>query len=399
MVAPRHGGSPRPLPNAAGDPPDREVHDATLNSPLAFSSRILWYQPDALLLPMRIGDSVNLYRRTLDSVSSAITQGTGRETWPTLSAGGELVFSRAEVVPTIWSLPLESRAGSGEPPHRESAPSSLFGVSRDGARLIFERPIGAGTAQIVALDRKTGAETVLVSQVVGGAGIGSLWAQVSPDGSHAIYKRISPNQLGHYVVSTTEGAPRLVLPDGKFRLATSWRNDGKHVVGECVPGAICELDTTTGSMRELLANPPGFELLYPALSWDGKWIAFMRRGRGTTVVCAVRLHPDGSLPSESDWVQVSPGRLTASRPRFAPDNRGIYYLLTEGGVQSLVRQNIDPATGRLLGDRLKLAPVQAFPTWFAYSIGASSTTVDLARDRVFYNTSDVSGNVWALTLR
>jgi len=399
IVAPRHGGSPRPLPNVVDDPPERAVHDATVNSPLAFSNRILWYEPDALLLPIRHGDSVNLYRRTLNNVSSPITQGAGRETWPTLSAGGELVFSRAEVVPTIWSLPLESRAGSGEPPRRESAPSSLFGVSHDGARLVFERPIGAAAVQIVALDRKTGAETVLASQVVGGAGLGSLWTQVSPDGSQAIYKNVSASQLAHSVVSTTEGAPRLVIPQGKFRTATTWRNDGKHVLGECVPGAICELDTTTGSMRELLANPPGFELLYPALSWDGQWIVFMRRSRGATMICAGRVHPDGSLPGESEWVEVSPRGLTASRPRFAPDNRAIYYLLTEGGVQSLVRQDIDPATGRLLGDRLKLAPVQTFPTWFAYSIGASSTTVDVARDRVFYNTSDVRGNVWALSLR
>src|SRR5262249_3983816 len=153
----------------------------TINSPLAFSTRMLWYRPDALLLSMRVGDSVNLYRITLDGVTSAITQGTGRETWPSLSADGELVFSRAEVVPTIWSVPLQSR-GAGESPQRESAPSSLFGISRDGTRLVFERPTGANAVQIVTLDRKSRTETVLGSQVVGGGGIGSTWAQVSPDG-------------------------------------------------------------------------------------------------------------------------------------------------------------------------------------------------------------------------
>ena len=44
-------------------------------------------------------------------------------------------------------------------------------------------------------------------------------------------------------------------------------------------------------------------------------------------------------------------------------------------------------------------PVQPFPAWFAYSIGASGTTVDVSRDRVFYNTSDVRGNIWAMSLR
>jgi hypothetical protein len=77
VIARRHGGSPQPLPKSSSDPPERAAHDATINSPLAFSNLIIWYQADALLLPMCIGHSINVYRRTLDGVSSA-TQGTGR---------------------------------------------------------------------------------------------------------------------------------------------------------------------------------------------------------------------------------------------------------------------------------------------------------------------------------
>jgi hypothetical protein len=316
-----------------------------------------------------------------------------------VSASGEFVFCRAENIPTIWSLPIEGRAASGEPPHREAAPASLFGASRDGARLVFERMIGAGTAQVVALDRKAGTETLLATQQVGGAGIGSLWTQVAPDGSQAIYRVILPNNYSHYLVSTTDGAPRRVVPADDFGLASTWRPDGRHVVGECKGGAICELDTATGSMRDLLAKPVGIELLYPALSWDGKWIACMRRGQSGTVICAARVRTDGTLPGESEWVEISPRGIAASRPRFASDNRGIYYLLSEGGVQSLFRQDIDPDSGRPLGERRNLAPVQVFPAWFGYSIGASSSTVDVSRDRVFYNTADVRSNVWAMSLR
>ena len=52
-----------------------------------------------------------------------------------MAATGDVVFTRAEYQPTIWSMPLD--AGPGAQPRKEVAPAGLFGVSRDGAKLVF----------------------------------------------------------------------------------------------------------------------------------------------------------------------------------------------------------------------------------------------------------------------
>jgi Tol biopolymer transport system component len=381
-VAPRHNGSIQRIGDALG-----------------FMSRPAWFRlrsgREGVILPVPSGDSVNLYRLNFDGRKEPVTQGTGSETWPVVSPSGELIFTRAEETPAVWSLPM---GGSNGQPSREAAPARNFGTSRDGTKLVYGRMLGARRGQLVMRDRMTRAETVLATHDVFGGGAGSFWPQVSPDGTLIIYRALT-RPAGQYLVSAEGGEPRLAVSGSKFNLAGDWFPDGRRVIGECAPtelglqGAmfgICDLDSATGMVRRLLKAPQGVELLSPSLSWDGKWVSFMLRRSGRTVICATPVRPDDTVASEAEWLQISPENGDASRPRFSPDGSTIYYELKRGGILILVKQKLDPATKRPLEKPLQLAQVEIS--------GNVQNIVAVTRDRVFFNTDEIRSNIWMTRL-
>jgi hypothetical protein len=170
-------------------------------------------------------------------------------------------------------------------------------------------------------------------------------------------------------------------------------------VGECERGAICEMDPDDWSIRQLVAKPPAEQLLYPSYSWDGKWMAFMQRGGGTTAITMARVLADGGIAPRSEWVRVSPVEIkAAARPRFTEDGKLLFYIKNEGGLQHLMRQSVDLAAGRATGPPVQIALVHIFPAWFADSIGSPTSTVEVSKNRVYFNSVELRGNVWTTSL-
>jgi Tol biopolymer transport system component len=357
-------------------------------------SRIVWFRlrkgSEGLLFSWRLGDSTNLFVVTLDGGQRQITSGTGLETGAAVSLDGDLLFTRAESSGAVWSIPLNR----GARPTREIAPATYFTASVDGTKLVYGRMLGAARGELVLRDRTTGGESVLVAQDVQMFGAGSFWPQISPDGKWIIY-RVFSKTPGIYLISTDGGAPRLLLSamSKDFSLASDWRPNGAQVIGECGISAngICELDPVTGNSRRLLSDPKGGELLYPSFSWDGKWVAFMRRREGRTAIFATPVQSDGSLEGEPQWIRISSEDGNASRPRFSPDGSKIYYLVKRGAEEGLICQKLDPATKKPSGSVVELATIP-----FS-GIGTGLLTV--SRGHVFFNTTELRSNVWMTRIK
>jgi Tol biopolymer transport system component len=367
----------------------------------AIWSQIFWYRlangGEGLVVSWRHGDTVNLTRLSLDGKTQPITQGTGWESWPSVSSAGQIAFTRAEIAPTIWSLPLTASPGN-ERPRKEVAPAATFSVLRDGSRLVFARMLGTHTGEVVSRDTATGAETILATHE-NIFPVGSIWIQTAPDGSQVTYRVLGPQNSGHYLLSMTGGSPRFLQSIKEFNVASDWFPDGRRILGECTPtsAGLCALDPVTGSVTKLLRDAKG-ELLFPSWSWDGKWLTFMRRRARRTVVCVAPVHQDGSFGAEAEWIEISPPDSSSTRPRFGPDGNSIFYLSNEKGVLTLVRQELDPATKHARGPAAQLAPVQVFPSTLAYSIGASNSVVGVSSTRVYFNAIDVRSNVWMTSI-
>ena len=406
LVAPRRGG---------------EVRALFPMSTNQLASRITWFRPrhgqEFLIFSAPSGDSLNLFRLNFDGTREQITSGTGLETPVAGLPDGSFIFSRSETSTSIRSIPLTVSKAN---PIQETAPGTLFASSKDGRMLVYGRMLGVTHGQLVLLDLETKTETVLAAHDVLVAGFGSFWPQISPDGARIIYRTVSgpssakgigsgsfrlPASDDIHLVSPNGGVPRLLpVSPPDFALATDWFADSMRVIGECDPfgGGICELDLQSGNTHRLLENPLGEQLLYPSLSWDSKWVTFMRRRAGHTVIELTPVLADGGLAGREQWVRVSPDEVNAGRPRFAPDGSAVYYLSAPqassigpswlgGGVgQALIRQKLDLVSKTPIGDPMKLISVP-------YS-GSGIPLIDVSRDRVFFNTSEVHSNVWMTRL-
>jgi Tol biopolymer transport system component len=360
-------------------------------------ARSLWVRlrsgTEGLLVSLRSGDSVNLYLMSFDGTKRQLTHG-GLESWPAISPSGEMIFTRSEQAPAVWSLDV---GGHDTTPTKEASPARMFGTSRDGTTLVFGRMLGMVNGQLVLRDRARGTETVLAAHAVFLEGAGSFWPQVSPDGRRILY-RVLAQPPGEYLVSADGGAPRFLAASTDFGLASDWSPDGTHALGECQPitKGICELDPDEDKVRVVLTDPQGGQLLYPSYSWDGKWVVFMWRRGGRTVVCATPFRDDGTLDGAAAWVVISPDDAEAARPRFSPDGSSVYYESTRGSVVTLVRQQLDLVTRRPVKQPVRLATVQTVPS--GLFLAPTVNVLSVTRDRVFFNNIDARSNIWMTTL-
>jgi Tol biopolymer transport system component len=377
FVAPRHGGSVKAIAGSEGR---------------IAGGRIAWFVPsqgsEAVVLPLRSADSINLFRIGLDGTRVPVTVGAGSEKMPTLSRTGELAFSRSDDTPQVWSVPLDDLA---QKPFKEAAPAQGFAISKDGSKLVFGRMLGPIRGELVMRDRSTGAESVLASHELVAEGAGSLWPQISPGGTQIVY-RAYDTTFATYAISTEGGAPHVLVPTTKLHLGSDWSPDGRRIIGECSPlvEGICATDPSSGATNPLLKDAKGGYLLYPTFSWDGKWVTFMlRRDRGT-IVCATPVRADGTLAGETEWVRISPEAEQATRPHFSPDGNSIFYAIARKTAMEVVSQKLDSLTKKPLGQPAKIAS--------APFSGPGQFIISVSRDRLFFNTDEIRSNIWMARL-
>ena len=385
FLAPRSGGTARQF--------------ASELDPGILLPRLVWAtlaSGDAMLAPRRAGDSINLFRVSMDGKFVPLTSGTGLEHWPVISPSGDVVFARTDVATSLWSLPLTA---AGEPPRREVAPARMFGAARDGSKLVFGRMLGSVRGELVLHDRTRNTDTVLATHDVINGGAGSFVAHVSPDGKQVAYRANVDGAAGTYIVSTEGGAPRWLSAAAKtFNLASDWSPEGKTLIGECIPftRGICMLDPATDTTRDLLSDPQGGQLLYPSYSWDGRWVTFMLRRGSSTVVAVTPVRPDGSLGNAAEWVEISPNDANAARSRFSPDGSAVFYLLDRGSLVTLVRQALDPVTKRPIKEPVPLTTITAIRVGLLPA--PIVNLISVTKDHVFFNLGEAHGNVWVTRL-
>ena len=351
---------------------------------------------DAIIGPRQAGDSINLFRISLNGELVPLTAGGGLEHWPVVSPSGELVFARTEVTPSVWSVPL---APSRESPRREAAPARMFGTSRDGSKLVFGRMLGADRGELVLHDRAKGQDILLASHDdVWNGGGGSFFAQVSPDGTQVAYRLNTPKSFDTYVVSTEGGATKRLKISETFSLASDWSIDGRLLIGECRPTSrgICAADPRHERCSCVTERSARWRASVPELLLGRPWITFMLRRKGATLIAVTPVQPDGSLAGEDHWIHISPPDANAGRSRFSPDGSALYYLLERASVLTLVRHAMDPITKRPVSAPVVLSTVSTDRT--SLLPGPIVNLVSVTRDRVFFNLTEAHGNIWLTRL-
>lgn len=246
---------------------------------------------------------------------------------------------------------LRSRPGtasSAGPPPRVLPVTAFSGskdfpaFSPDGSQIVFAW-VGPGSETVTARDSNR-SRNIYIKVVDSGEPLrltaspySELLPAWSPDGRQIAFLRREPDGDAVYLIPALGGAERRI---GRAGVGIAWTPDSKNLVLASAPDALGRShlvlrDPQTGSERAL-TQPGAFSDSFPAVSPDGRTIAFIRSWSA----------------SARDLMQVpidggEPRRLThGNRPvwgcTWAPDGRSIIYSSNGGDGDFLWRV---PASG------------------------------------------------------
>ena len=272
---------------------------------------------------------------------------------PVYASPGHVIFEQPS---GVWAVPisLSDRRATGTPvlvAPNARGPST----SADGTVVMIPGGGVVGDAGLAWIDRKgTIVQTIAEPR-------GALFGpRLSPDGRLAVAARGSPSDSDLWVYDLARGTERrLTFEPGVDGFAT-WSPDGQHVVYRCGRTVCARRADGTGARVELL-EPPA---IAPAVSPDGKWLAFARQSGGDDWdVFVVALGTSGL----SAKITAAPrllvgGPRVQSFPAISPDGQYVAYSSAESGSMSAFVSQFPSGEGKW---QLPIAGVVTQPRWSA----------------------------------
>jgi Tol biopolymer transport system component len=351
------------------------------------------------------GDSWNLWEvgiapRTwiVTTEPRRLTTGADLQAHASIVRGTQLVFSNLTRTVNVWSVPVHANSGrGGGPARRVTATPTLQwspSVSEDGRRLVYW---GAklATGGLWLRDLDTESEVLLASSR---AAIDH--PVITADGSRVAYVD-AERHWAIFVVPSSGGEPERVCGDcsDSFVYVQDWSRDKTrllYVAGSS--NGVFVLDLRSGGKRRVLQRSP-HSLWQARFSPDDRWISVLEAldAEGRTKLWVVPFR-DGSAPAADEWVAISRGEHWDDKPRWSPDGNLMYFTSLRDGFHCLWAQRLRPDTKEPTGPAF---PVQHFHNarLSMANTGFVGLETAVARDQIFINLGELSGNIWTTRLQ
>jgi hypothetical protein len=143
-----------------------------------------------------------------------------------------------------------------------------------------------------------------------------------------------------------------------------------------------------------LLNHPVWTLWNPRFSPDDRWLSFNATKPGESRIFIAPFRNSGPIP-QSEWIAITNG-VWDDKPRWSADGNMLYFLSERDGFRCIWSQKLDAAK-RPLGAAAAVFHVHdARRSLLNVNIGALDMSV--ARDKIVFNMSERTGNVWMMTL-
>ena len=345
------------------------------------------------------GDSWDLWEVALhpdtwivSSEPRRLTTGADLQTHASIVRGTRLVFSSLTQTINVWSLPLGANDGHVAGPARRVTSTSTLqwwpSVSEDGRRLVF---LGVNSGLwIRQLD--TDGEVLLVpsQRPVGGS--------ITADGSRVAYVMFGKNWEISAVPSSGGVSEKLCVDCGDSFLE-AWSRDKTRLLYEAGnPSEVFVLDIRTGEKRRALHRSPN-SLWNARFSPDDRWISVTEvlevEGRSRVWIAP---YGERSSPEAHEWVGVTSGEHWDDKPRWSPDGTLMYFTSLRDGFHCLWAQRLRPDTKEPTGPPFSVKHFHD-PRLSMTNTGVLALDVAIARDQIFMNLGELSGNIWITSLR
>ncbi len=318
-----------------------------------------------------------------------LTYGTGVEGDPSLTPDGQVAFSSWQYQNNLWRLDL--RAGAKKTGIQRFSDFSALethpSLSADGRMLAFLSR-RTGPREVWIRDVQSGEETALT---IGSAD--KMRPVLSPNGAAAAYSMMENGKLSMYVVSASKpnvGATHRVCED--CGTPSGWSPNGRKILqitGK--PHSVRLLDANSGTSTPLLEHPQ-YDLEHAQVSPDGEWVAFVALlGPQNSRIYVAPFREDARI-SETEWVPVTDGSSWDDKPRWLDSSTIVFFSLRDQ-FGCIWKQSLQSRTKKPAG---AAAPVWHFHTRRRSLLTLYREAFDLAaaRDSVFINLVEITGNLW-----
>ncbi|MDX2262185.1 MAG: protein kinase [Gemmatimonadales bacterium] len=305
-----------------------------------------WYLPNGYLLYVRTDFTAmvvpfDLEQLTITGPATTVLDGAlVHATFRTvpllaLSRNGTLLFARGVGGSGAGELVRVDRQGEVTRIDTSwSGAFNSFALSRDGRRMAVGNNTAGGGLSIYLKQLDRGAFTRLS---FGGQDRRPTW---SPDGGTIAFIRDSLNGGGVYgITADGSGGERVLARISRPIQEVVWSPDGEWLVvrtdnGTAGAGDLVALRTSDPATEVPLAASK-FTEMHPAISPDGRWLAYISDETGANEVY-VRPFPS---PTGGRW-QVSNGGGTS--PAWSPDGRELFFI---DNANRMVAAELRTATG------------------------------------------------------
>lgn len=327
-----------------------------------------------------------------------LTSGPGPDTFPRAAAepGGRMriVFVRESIATHLWSLLL------GEKPTGENAGERLLSqdpsalpyssgawpqLSSDGSKLVF-CSARLGNPDVFLRDLKTGRETPVAANLWP-----EEWPAISPDGSRVAYVSTQGGQRTLQLWEAAEGTTKRVC--NQCGTPIQWSGDGKMILlSSGDPARLRALKIPSGEIQDLFPNLK-YTLREAALSPDGGWIAMRTEAMEPSCPSVfLARFPGGSQGGCAEWISLAAAGVISGLA-WSSDGRWLYFLSKFDGFNCVWRQELDPASKRLIDRPM---PVRHFHHYQKHPVSGGGIVV--SKDKlVAWLTTSASG-LWMAEL-
>lgn len=261
--------------------PDTIVEEANLTQSISTLRKILGDSPKdhryIVTLPGRGYQFVADVKVVTGESEVAVAAAAPRRR-PRLLWAGVTCLAVVAAAGVAWTL-MNARRSSITFPSRETPLTSKVGIvtlpsfSPDGKQIAYSwAPTADSTSSIYVKSIAAGTELRLTSPP--GSDAFPAW---SPDGQWVAFWRVLPGNTAIYVVSALGGPVRriVVLEDCR---GFGWFPDGKHLIVSVSSGnqhfRLASVDVASGQ-SQAFPSSPGLDEMAPAISPDGKTLAFI----------------------------------------------------------------------------------------------------------------------------
>ena len=282
---------------------------------------------------------------------------------------GTLVYRDASSAswPVLW-LNRDGTTQQLVPPGTHLCPR----FSPDGNLLA----LNAGLVEIQVYDWRRDLMTRLTSRAAGNSAF-PVW---TPDGQHLVYRTAAAGRYTVQWISARGGVPRDLFESDVDMRPHSFAPDGRLVLAAITSDAAADLwilpidfrdpeHPVPGTARPLLQTPR--REAEPAVSPDGRWIAYVCDDNGRLEICVARFTEALTASSPRTVVSLDGGRS----PLWSSDGQHLYYIALDDRLMD-VRYTAK-------GDVFEREKPTLWSTHQLFSQNASSWNVALAPDGRF----------------